>query len=217
MITISEEIHRIVMSTPFLEEGLRSGIINLSSLARKILPEIKKSLEKNVTESAMIMALKRYSDGIRGRAQKGSFEVEILDLTVRSNLAEYTFAASENIIKKQEKLIHDVSHQRDKFLTFTRGIYEVTLIISEEFRKNVDEIFKGERKISSFLNLSAVILRLHPKTVSTPGVHYSILKQLAWSNINVIEVVSTYTEFTVIIDNARIDTAFSVLKNLMMR
>jgi len=48
-------------------------------------------------------------------------------------------------------------------------------------------------------------------------VHYSILKQLAWSNINVIEVVSTYTEFTVIIDNARIDTAFSVLKNLMMR
>ncbi len=110
-----------------------------------------------------------------------------------------------------------MSHQRDKFLTFTRGIYEVTLIISEEFRKNVDEIFKGERKISSFSNLSAVILRLHPKTVSTPGVHYSILKQLAWSNINVIEVVSTYTEFTVIIDNARIDTAFSVLKNLMMR
>ncbi len=50
----------------------------------------------------MIMALKRYSGGIRGRAQKGSFEVEILDLTVRSNLAEYTFAASENIIKSRK-------------------------------------------------------------------------------------------------------------------
>jgi hypothetical protein len=36
--------------------------------------------------------------------------------------------------------------------------------------------------------------------------------QLAWSGINVIEVVSTFTEFTVILKDKEVDLAFSALK-----
>ena len=53
---------------------------------------------------------------------------------------------------------------------------------------------------------------LDPKAVGTPGVFYGILKQFMWGNINVVEIVSTYTEFIIILKKRDVDRAFSVLK-----
>jgi hypothetical protein len=44
-----------------------------------------------------------------------------------------------------------------------------------------------------------------------PRIFYTILKQLAWESINVIEVVSTYTEFTIILERGQVDQSFSIL------
>ncbi|MBU4139561.1 MAG: hypothetical protein KJ729_06445, partial [Euryarchaeota archaeon] len=44
---------------PFLEEAINSGIINLSALARQILPEVRRETFKEVQEGAILMALKR--------------------------------------------------------------------------------------------------------------------------------------------------------------
>jgi hypothetical protein len=46
-----------------------------------------------------------------------------------------------------------------------------------------------------------MVLRLPPAIVKTPGAYYRILKQLAWENINLIDGVSTYTEFTIVLDD----------------
>ena len=48
-----------------------------------------------------------------------------------------------------------------------------------------------------------------------PGVHYTILKQLAWNDINLVEAVSTYSEFTIILERDVVDRAFSVLMNYL--
>jgi hypothetical protein len=53
--------------------------------------------------------------------------------------------------------------------------------------------------------------------VGTPGVYYSIFKQLAWGNVNVVDVVSTYTEFTVLFEFQNVDRAFSILKRFLSR
>jgi hypothetical protein len=56
------------------------------------------------------------------------------------------------------------------------------------------------------------VIRLAPSTVRSPGVYYSILKQLAWRAINVVDVVSTYTEFTIVVEHADVDRAFAALR-----
>jgi len=82
-------------------------------------------------------------------------------------------------------------------------------------KEKVVKIFRAETLVSSYERLAAVILRLADDTVLTPGIYYLILKQLAWENINLVEVVSTFREFIMIIQNSQVDRAFSILKTLI--
>jgi hypothetical protein len=50
---------------------------------------------------------------------------------------------------------------------------------------------------------------LPPGTALIPGVYSFILKALAWEGLNVVEVVSTLNEFTIILDDKAIDAAFA--------
>lgn len=218
MITVAEEVQQIISSSPFLEEGLSRGIINCSALAREIKPQLEQALLKDVSESAILMAIKRFAGGLDERRQaRISVLKEMGDLTVRSNLSEFTFARSGTIVAGQKKLLHRIKNESERFVTFTQGVLETTIIVSASLNDAVEKIFSGEKLIARLDDLSAIVIKLPVETVSTPGVHYSILKQLAWQNINVVEVVSTYTELTVILDNDQVDRAFSVLHAYLVR
>ncbi len=216
MITISEEIKKIVLSSPFLEEGILKGIINLSALAREIKPQIEKTLMRKLSDSAILMALKRFSDNLEGETFIAiETKKKLGDISVRSNLMEFTFLKSDTIFEKQKLLMMGIENKRDNFFTFTQGIYELTIISGTDLEEQIEDVFKGETLKKKLLNLSAIIIKLPPESVDQPGVHYSILKQLAWNKINVVEVVSTFTEFIVILSRKDIDRAFSILLNFL--
>ena len=87
------------------------------------------------------------------------------------------------------------------------------LIVSASCEPVVQEVFAGEHLTAKVRHLSAIVIRLPASTVKTPGVYYTILKQLAWRNVNVVDVVSTCTEFTIVLEDAEIDVAFSALRH----
>ncbi len=216
MITISEIIKKIVKNKPLIEDQLSMGIINLSAFARTIQKQIENELLKPVSINAIVMALKRYSDKLQHPTnQQLNLIHKIHDISIRSNLSEYTFLASDSILKKQKLLLDEISDLRNRFLTFTHGLFEITLIVNSAIEKNVEKIFKNEKLISKLNNLSAIVIHLPKETVHTPGVFYLLLKQLAWENINVIEEVSTFTEFIIILDQNNVDRAFTVLKQYL--
>jgi len=136
-------------------------------------------------------------------------------MTVRSNLQEYTFLRSPTTVGNLKRLLEVVERSRDHLFTFTQGAFEVTVIISSDMGCHISEIFSLEKLISHIENLSAIIIKLPDESVSTPGTHYSIMKQLAWNNINVVEVVSTFSEYTLVLDKHQVDRAFSVLLNFL--
>lgn len=59
MITVSEATEKIVKRSRYLSEAMSKDLINISSLARYIKPELEEMLIKDVSVSAVIMALKR--------------------------------------------------------------------------------------------------------------------------------------------------------------
>ena len=91
--TVSDSVSEIVSRKPFLEEALASGLINLSSLARDIYPEVSKRMEKEVKHGAIVMALKRLKPAVNYQInERIKLVVDLMgDITVRSNLADYTF------------------------------------------------------------------------------------------------------------------------------
>ncbi len=213
MISVNDALLDIIQSFPFVEEGLSKGIINYSAFAREIRPQIAKRLYKPVTEGSIVMALKRISDKlIKQKSRKTN--INLSDLTVRSNLSEYTFLNSVTLPERISELFNRIKNKRDSVCTLSEGIRETTFVISSDLIDNIEDTLKAEKLVAKFQNLSAITIRLPKEVVHIPGVYYQILKMLAWQNINVIEVLSAYTELTIVIDNKDIDKAFSILKNL---
>lgn len=212
MLRIAELVEQAVLASPLLEDALATGIVNLSALARRLKPSIEKALMKEVSDAAVMMALKRLTPKLarRMRAERRSIK-RLGDLTVRSELVELTFRISDTIWAKYKRLLQRIEGSPGTFVTYTQGVFEVMLIVSAQIEAKVLEIFHGERLASRVRELSAIVIRLAPSTVETPGVYYAILKRLAWMNVNVVDVVSTYTEFTIVVPTHDVDRAFSVL------
>ncbi|MEO6509272.1 MAG: aspartate kinase [Patescibacteria group bacterium] len=211
MITISEAVESVIKSSAYLEEGISLGIINLSSLARVIKPEIEEKTMKEVTVAAVMMSLKRFSTTFTSKQNNSKIFKTTPDMIVRSNLIEYTVANSGSLFQIHKKIL-DKMEENKYFLVITQGVFETTIIVSSELKSKIEEYFSKEKVKVCIENLSAITIRLPQETVETPAVYYLIHKLLVWEGINVVEAASTYSEFTLILKDKDVDKAFSVLK-----
>lgn len=210
---ISDLVEEYVLETPLVEQHLSLGLINLSALARLLRPRLRRALLRPVSEASVVMALKRMGPRVAARTRRPATRAERpSDLTVRSNLVELTYHASDTMRQKHRRLLDRAGRVEPSFLTYTQGAAEVMLMVSAGLERTVLEVFAGERLVSRLRNLSAIVIRLAPSSVQTPGVYYAILKRLAWQDLNVVDVVSTRTEFTIVVSNDDVDRAFSALR-----
>lgn len=74
MITVPEACEKIINRSRYLSEAISKDLINLSSLARYIKPEIEEMLLKNVSSSSVIMALKRLKTNLKPPKYKNIFK-----------------------------------------------------------------------------------------------------------------------------------------------
>lgn len=216
MITISQAVESILLSKPFILDALNDNIINFTSLAEYLRPDISRLLKKEVNTGAVVMAIRRFkSVNDEGLLKKIEDQVKQFgDILVRSNLVDYTFKNSESLLKNQQKLIEIIKDRKGFFYTVTQGVYETTFILSDQIKDEIPIIFEGEKLISSSYGLSSVTIKLPSGNTEQPGLYYYIFKKLAWDGINILEVVSTSNEFTILLKDKDIDRAFSVIKNL---
>lgn len=215
MIRVSQITENIVKESPFLEESLSQGITNYTALAKKIKPQIRKRLVKDVKMGAIVMSLRR----LKVKLTRQSIEINkvlsnIDDMVLRTNLIEYTFLDSESLFKKIKKFINYLSAKDNVFWTITQGVFETSVIISIKVENKMISLFKGEKIISLNRNLCSITLRLPVINIQTSGVYYTILKALALEGINIIEIVSTSNELTLFFNDVDLDKALTVLKTL---
>lgn len=216
MYTVAEAVEELLRHSTLLEEGLEKGIINYSALAREMKPKISEKVMKEIETGAIVMALKRHADRLKKQLRAGNIFTKTPDITVRSNLVEYTFANSPTLSAAQYRFFTRVhTDSPAPFLIITQGIFETTLIVSETLSDHVQHYFSQERTVSAFTNLSGITIKLPTVTVTTPGVYGKILRALEWDGINVVEVASTYTEFTIILNDGDIDRAFATIKKAL--
>lgn len=216
MLTIPNAVEEVVKNKPFLEGSLIEGLINLSALARSIKSEVESRVGKDVTESAIVMALNRLVPKLE---QATKFKVQLIlenmgDIIVRSSLTDYTFLNSPTLHHCQEKLllqIDSLNPNKDIFCTVSQGINETTLVVSSQIADLVDSIFEQEKIISRTEQLSSITIKLPTENAFCPGVYYHIFKELAWENINIKEIISTTNEFTVVVSDKDIQRAFTIL------
>jgi hypothetical protein len=214
--TIASCVNEILVSRPFLEEALSRDIINFSALAKDLNQIISEMLRKPVKEGAITMALRRYKPPVdvenMGRL-KNAFK-NLGDITVRSNLSDFTFQNSKTLINSHSKVLEKINNNNQIFYAFTRGIFESNIIISSSEKKSIVEVFKNEKLIGLKDCLTTITLNLPEGNSKIVGLYYQIFKRLAWDNVTLYEVISTTNEFTILVEDYLVDKAFSVIKGL---
>lgn len=216
MDSIGKITEDIINRSPFLRESMTEGLINVSALARKIQPEIEEVTGKEVKEGAIVMAIKRMSPGLYHKLNVKIKNVlgELGDFLVRSNLSDFTYQNSDTLGLKQSELIRVLDGESDGFFALCKGVTETTIITSDKHKATIERLFQSEKLISTTQNLASVTVKLPHINVEIYGIYYYILKQLAWEGINIIEVISTANEFTVLVDQNDVDKAFKILMQL---
>jgi hypothetical protein len=216
MKTISSVVEQYIKQKPFLLNSISQGIINLTSLARIMMPEIEKELGKEVKQGAVVMALKRLSEELNFRINHKLSKVlkNIGEITVRSSLVDYAFVVSDTLLENQARLIAEINKNKELFYTSSRGVNESNIIVSSAVSKALEEIFKNEKRTHKVEELSSITVKLPLVNITTPGVFYYIFQRLAWEGVIIHEVISTTNEFTIIVHDNQIDSAFKIIKDL---
>jgi len=214
--TIASQVSEYVKTKPYLSSALSQGIINLTSLARQIQPDIEKSLKKPARSGAIVMALKRISDNEEFLSTHRIVSVlkNLGDITVRSALTDYCFKLTDTLLLAQAKFLTGIKDRNDVFYTSSRGVGESNIVVSSDISYLVEEVFKEEICIDKLKNLSAITVKLPTENVKIPGIYYFIFQRLSWEGVNISEVISTSNEFTILMNEESVNVAFEVIKNL---
>lgn len=216
MKTIQETVETIIQQTPFIEEAMQEKLINVSSLARIIQPEVEEALGKEVKTGAIMMSINRMSplEILKIRKNIKALSLKLGDFIVRSDLFDYTFKNSSTLHKQISFIFAKIGDNRESFFTVSQGIFETNIVISANLKEKIDGLFEDEELINSMAKLASITIKLPKINLEQSGIYYFILKQLAWANIPVQEVISTTNEITLVVREADINKTFSILIDL---
>lgn len=216
MKTVSHCVEDILITQPYLEEALSRNIINFSALAIELTEPISKMLKKEVKPGAVMMALRRYNPPpTLGNSIKMKRVIENLgDITVRSNLTDFTIRNSDTIIDNHAKILDRINQESKLFYTFTRGIHESNIIVSSSLNDFIKNCLENEQFLAIQEGLSAISVNLPQNNSKIAGLYYHFFKRLAWEGIVLYEVLSTTNEFTILVEDEYVDKAFSAIKKV---
>ncbi|HLC96451.1 MAG TPA: hypothetical protein VJH97_03960 [Candidatus Nanoarchaeia archaeon] len=215
MVTVSHLVKHFIQGRPFLQEALGNKLISYGNLAEQMKAGIEKDLDKQVKHSAIVMALRRYSDELedeQSRVKPFNYKSEII---MKTNICDICVLRKPGLLTKLKSLYEMVDFDKGDTLNIILGNFEVSIVTNEKYKDKVLQFLKSEKILNKESNLVALTMRFSDDFIHTPGVVFSVIRKLAWENINLFEIVSTLSELTLILKKDDAIRAYDTLQKLM--
>ncbi|MDA0741559.1 MAG: hypothetical protein O2862_06525 [Bacteroidetes bacterium] len=213
---LREALEECLRKRPFIEEALGEDLINLSSLARLIKHDIEHLTGKEIKESAVVMAIRRREPRLQLKMQHKlqHFIGSLGDIIVRSNLVAYTYKKTQALPSKQAKFITHITDLPSGFHSFTGGMEETTVVVSEDYTLALEKAMIGEKLLDRAMDLSSITLRLPDSSSEVIGLYYFFFKHIASAGVPIKEIISTTNEATFIVHNKDVNAAFATINTI---
>lgn len=212
MKTISTVVHNLIRHQPFLDDALARNIINFSSLAADLQPEVEREMRKPVKQGSIIMALRRYLPK-KSKFSRNDFR-KLGDIMVRSGITEYTYLNSKTLITNKARLLDAVKDQAGVYLTYSSNYQESNFLVSSGLMDLVKEYFKAEVQVNEKKELSSITIALPEGNTQTVGLYFYIFKLLAYEGIPIYEIISTTNYFTLFLEKEYVNQAFILMNEI---
>ena len=213
--SVSRKVREIVDKTPFLRDVLRKGFLNYSNFAQSIREEVSLSCGRDVKETAIIMALRRYGEDLRKTDSDPAVENLKYTLVVHTNIAYLDFVKTPELVQRIGLLYKTAARNgANCFLNVLTSANTVTIGVSEALLPDIEEMTKGSTLLYKQTDMAAISMVWGSPEIQNPGIVYESARRLAWSSINVLEIFSTVEELSFVIKRTDSFEAYRVLQDL---
>lgn len=215
MIRISEAVEAIVEAHPALRFGFYHGLLNLTKVARFLKPSIEARTKKEVTDAAVLMNLSRLQ-GKLARLPQSSRDTLVLDkVSIQSGLCAATVDKSPTSHRELERVFSRIQ-SKSGFITVTEGMRQVTVIVEAENLRLLTSALTTPPRILQE-DLAAVGVAFDERYLKVKGILFQLMEEIALQDINVIEIASTATEFSIFLKEDDVQLAFDAIFNRFSR
>ncbi len=210
MIKISEIVEELLKQDDVAYAAAEQGWLNLSSYARTIQGAVQDELLKKVQIGSIITALSRVVNELP--KQQRTRKSPIQSLVVHSALEGMTYERSEEISEQIRKIYHSTRTDNKTYLTVTQGLNEITVIAESTVAQKFRTTLKRAKKIYDKKNLIGITVKFDQGYLEIPNLIFALTRRLSYKNINIIEIVSTATELTYILEKKDLALALGQLQ-----
>ncbi len=196
MINVSLKVSELIKQDDVAMDALRQGLLNLSAYADKIHNEIEELTHKKVKKGTIVVALSRIKKDLI-KLPPLIPNIEINNLSVKSSLCAYSYEKTLDIQRKIA-MLHPYLLPVNDMLSITEGPSEITVIFAKKSRDLIRKHFSDKPK-KEYTDVVAITAQYAEINAEVPNFLYGIFSKIASKHINLIEIVSTYSEITFIV------------------
>lgn len=215
MVTVSHIVKRMVDARPALQDALIEDIVNYASLAGKLEPAVEAEMGGEVKRSAIVMALRRYSETLKGKTQSAEPFRLSREIMMKTDICDVSILKTPSGYDKVKKVYDLVNYEKGETLNVIHGNQEITIVISQKHIEELREILADERVLNVERDLVSISLNLSRDFLYTPGILSLATRKLAWENINILENISTMTELIFIISQKDAVRAYNAFQEMV--
>ena len=214
MYSVVDATKKILQSNQFLSEYLALELINSSQYARKIKSQVEALTMKNVQLNTIVTSLNRIKKTTQGKL-KVDFYID--DVQMKYPISDIVFSKFDNDYLNIANLYKEIGKINNSFLNITQGQSETNIFVNSTFSEAVLEKFKGHKPLYKREDLAGMVIKFSPKYMDLAGSAFSVLRTISLEGINLVEVLSTYTEMSFFVDFKDSQRVMEIIKENFLR
>lgn len=195
-----------------IQKTLLEGLINTSSLARKIARELY--LEQNL--DGIISAIRRYE--AQQEKQEQYTQLSLLlrkaKITTKTKLASILVRRNDTTEKKVGSLYATIPLQRESTLRIFEVTNHIKIILDDELFTDVHELFSSEEIEATEKDLGELTITYRDDITKIPGIFGRLANEMAINSISIIDSMICHWEHIIIVREKDLEKTFRVLLNL---
>lgn len=216
MLKIVDVVRDILYSSEPELTILSRHLLNLSAYAKRIQPEVERRTHKKVQVGSIVVALSRISQELTDEDPLLP-EIKLYGIAVKSNLAEITYNKTPSNKLRAQKLVVDKELSQAEFLTVTYGASEISVFAPMILIPSINKAFKPDKPKLLLDNLAALTVQFGDHYIDTPNMYFALLRSVAVRRINIVELISTFTELTFLVRQSDLNELFQIMNVLISR
>jgi len=217
MVTISHIVTKLINDNIYLQEAIGKGIASYGSVAKRLKPDIEGELNKEVAHYAIVAAIRRYSEKMNYRFQDIKFDANTSEVNLKTNVMDINVLRSLSLFDKLKRVYDIIKFEKGDILHIIYGKNSVSIVTNERYKENICQFLRDERIVNIEENLVSLSFTIDKSLVDRSGVLFQIVRNFAWENINIIEVISIDLEITFIVDVKDAVRGYKALERLIIK